>query len=164
MRQLGHTTAGLLALALLCQAGFADSPKPDDKVDRKAIDAALFGTLRDVINKGADMYNNGDIAGCYRLFEGALMTAKPMLDHRPELQKIIARDLTAANRDAVAFRRAFTLRASLDKVRAELNPNPKKPEEKKPEEKKPEEKKPEEKKPETKGELLPLPKTDPDDN
>jgi hypothetical protein len=126
MRHAGRITAGLLALAILGQAGSADQPNPDDKVDRKVIDAALYNTLRDVINKGADMYNNGDMTGCYRLFEGALLTAKPMLDHRPGLQKSIAKALTAADRDAVTFRRAFALRAALDKVRAELNPNPKK--------------------------------------
>ena len=126
MKYAGRIAAGLLALAILGQTGSADQPSPSDKIDRKTIDAALYDTLRDVINKGADMYNNGDMTGCYRLFEGALLTAKPMLGHRPDLQKRIAKALTAADRDAVTFRRAFALRAALDKVRAELNPNPKK--------------------------------------
>ena len=126
MRHARRITAGLLALAIVGQTAFADQPRQDEKVDRKTIDAALYNTLREVINKGADMYNNGDMTGCYRLFEGALLTAKPMLDHRPELQKSIAKALSAAERDAVAYRRAFALRAALDKVRVELNPNPKK--------------------------------------
>ena len=126
MRYARRITAGLLALAIVGQTAFADQPQQDEKVDRKTIDTALYNTLREVINKGADMYNNGDMTGCYRLFEGALLTAKPMLDHRPELQKSIAKALSAADRDAVTYRRAFALRAALDKVRVELNPNPKK--------------------------------------
>ena len=126
MRHARSITAGLLVLAIVGQTAFADQPRQDEKIDRKTIDTALYNTLREVINKGADLYNNGDMTGCYRLFEGALMTAKPMLDHRPELQKSIAKALSAADRDAVTFRRAFALRAALDKVRAELNPNPKK--------------------------------------
>jgi hypothetical protein len=178
MRYAERITAGLLALAILGQAGSAEQPSPGDKVDRKAIDAALYDTLREVINKGADMYNNGDMTGCYRLFEGALLTAKPMLGHRPELQKSMAKALTAADRDAVTFRRAFALRAALDKVRAELNPNPKKdklpqpdPEEKKevkkpdPEVKKPEVKKPdpEGKKPDPEGKKPDVKKPEKDD-
>ena len=126
MRHAGRIAAGLLALAILGPTLFADQPKADEKIDRKAIDTALYNTLREVINKGADMYNNGDMTGCYRLFEGALLTAKPMLAHRPELQKGIAKALASADRDPVTFRRAFALRAALDKTRAELNPNPKK--------------------------------------
>ena len=128
MRHAGRITTGLLALAIICQAGFADEKTQNEKVDRKALDTALYNTLRDVINKGADMYNNGDMTGCYRLFEGALLTAKPMLDHRPELQNSIAKAMASADGDAVTYRRAFALRAALDKVRAELNPNPKKDE------------------------------------
>src|SRR4051812_27221868 len=158
MRHAGRIATGLLALAVIGQTGFADQPRQDEKVDRKAIDTALYNTLREVINRGADMYNNGDMTGCYRLFEGALLTAKPMLDHRPELQKSIAKALASADRDAVTYRRAFALRAALDKIRAEVNPNPKKDiklprptaEDKKlePDDKKPDDKKPVEKKPE----------------
>jgi hypothetical protein len=126
MRHARRIATGLLALAILGPTLSADQPKPDEKIDPKAIDTALYNTLREVINKGADMYNSGDMTGCYRLFEGALLTARPMLAHRPELQKSIAKALASADRDPVTFRRAFALRASLDKIRVELNPNPKK--------------------------------------
>ena len=126
MRHARRIAAGLLALAILGPSVFADPPKADDKIDPKAIDTALYNTLREVINKGAEMYNSGDMTGCYRLFEGALLTAKPMLAHRPELQKGIAKALASADRDPMTYRRAFALRAALDKIRAEVNPNPKK--------------------------------------
>ena len=164
MRHARSITAGLLVLAIAGQTAFADQPRQDEKIDRKTTDAALYNTLREVINKGADLYNNGDMTGCYRLFEGALMTAKPMLDHRPELQKTIVKALAAADRDAVTYRRAFALRAALDKVRADLNPNPKTKDKLPPpkvEEKK-EDKKKLPKNDDT--ELLPLPKSDPDND
>lgn len=88
----------------------------------KPADDTLFVTLKVVINRGADLYNGGDPSACYRLYEGSLMTIKPTLDRYPELQKAIARGLGAAEKDPVMWRRAFTLREVLDKVRAELNP------------------------------------------
>src|SRR5213593_4712224 len=104
MSQAPRTLAAALALGLLAAA-----PAPQQK-NGKASDATLFGTLRDVINRGADLYNGGDPAACYRLFEGSLMSIRPLLEHRPELQKSIARGLASAERDPLTWRRAFTLR------------------------------------------------------
>lgn len=116
--------AVLLALGLA--AARADDPAPAETADSKSLDKLLHATLRDVINRGRTMFNEGDHAGCYRLFEGALLTAKPLLGNRPSLQKEIDKALFSANQDPASFRRAFTLRAALDKVRKEINPNPKK--------------------------------------
>ena len=49
----------------------------------------LHDVLRTVINRGADLYNKGEWSGCYRLYEGSLLTVKPLLKHRPALQKAI---------------------------------------------------------------------------
>jgi hemoglobin len=139
--------------ALLAAAGRAQNPPPGAP-ERKGPDAILYNTLRDVINRGADLYNRGDWAGCYRLYEGALMALQPLLEHRPELQKAISDGLAKAESDAVLYRRAWVLRSVLDKVRSDVNPNPRpapKPEdktvEKKPESKPPEPKPPEPTKP-----------------
>jgi hypothetical protein len=79
------------------------------------------------------------MAGCYRLYEGALLTVKPMLKHRPELQRAIDEGFVNAERDPLVWRRAFTLRAVLDRIRREARA---KVEEKKEAEKKePDEKK-----------------------
>ncbi len=111
-------------LAVLAGAGRAQEARTG-ALERKALDVALYNDLRDVINRGADLYNSGDWAGCYRLYEGALMAVKPMLDHRPGLQKAIGEGITNAERDPTLFRRAFVLRAVIDKIRDEVNPNPK---------------------------------------
>jgi hypothetical protein len=95
------------------------------------VDKAIFDSLRDVINRGAEVYNDGDHAGCYRIFEGALRSVKPLLSRYPDLQKLIGEKLTAAEGDPVVWRRAFTLRSALDKVREKLNPNPKKADDRK---------------------------------
>jgi hypothetical protein len=152
-------SAAALALALLAAAP-AQEPKEARPAEARPQDTTLFNALRDVINRGADLYNGGDPAACYRLFEGSLMSVRPLLDHRPEVQKAITRGLASAERDPFTWRRAFTLRSVLDKVRAELNPNRKevdkdklarpKPEVPKKEEKKDEEKKDEDKKAEDK--------------
>jgi hypothetical protein len=110
----------VLAAIVLTSAAQADRGKQDEAAERKACDAVLYKTLRDVINRGVDLYNGGDPAACYRVYEGSLATIEPLLAHHPDLQKVIARALASAERDPVAWRRAFTLRNALDKVRAGL--------------------------------------------
>jgi truncated hemoglobin YjbI len=114
--------AGLLTAAL-AGAGRAQDDKGGPP-DRKMLDGTIYVSLRDVINRGADLYNAGDWAGCYRLYEGALMAVRPLLDHRPGLQKAIETGLANAERDPAVFRRAFVLREVLNTVRNDVNPNP----------------------------------------
>src|SRR5262249_49527450 len=110
-----------MALGLAAGASLAEVAAPPSQA--KDLDAALYRTLRDVINRGVDLYRRDDHAACYRLYEGSLMTMKPLLEQRPGLQKEIDRRLEGARRDPLMWRRAFTLRSALDKVREELNPN-----------------------------------------
>jgi truncated hemoglobin YjbI len=117
-------SAAVLAAAL--NAGRADDEKKTSAaVERKEIDGLAYQALRDVINRGAEMYNTGDVAGCWRLYEGALMMLRPMLEHRPELQKAISDGIAAAGQNPFMDRRAWVLRDVIDKVRLETNPKPK---------------------------------------
>jgi hemoglobin len=124
MRTVSRWGPGLLAACVLAVggAGRAAEEKMAGPMDRKALDTALYNNLRDVINRGAALYNSGDQAGCYRLFEGALMAVRPLLAHRPELQKAISDGLTGAEQDPMLNRRAFVLRSVLDRVRDGINP------------------------------------------
>jgi hypothetical protein len=154
----------VLTALVLTSAAQTESPaksKEDISAERRAMDTALFNTLREVINRGVDLYNEGNSAGCYRVFEGSLRTIGPLLKHHPAMQKMIDRSLGSAERDPVAWRRAFTLRRALDKVRAELNPK-KKPSERAPS-LRPEDRKG--KKPDShkEAEKLPLPHIEQDD-
>src|SRR5947208_2846077 len=88
---------------------------PDLK--RGDLDAAIYRVLRTVINEGADLYNSGDWPGCYRLYEGSLITVRPLLDHHPALQQAIDAAVAEAARSPQLADRAFVLRRAIDQVR-----------------------------------------------
>jgi hemoglobin len=122
-----------VCVAVVAAAGAARAQgekAPPGPLDGKSIDGIVYTNLRDVINRGADLYNSGDWNGCYRMYEGALMMIKPMLGHREKLQDEIAKGIANAQQDPMLYRRAFVLRAVIDQVRNEVNPNPKKPKDK----------------------------------
>jgi hemoglobin len=118
--------AGILAVALDGWGRAADEkPSP---ADQRVADA-----LRDVINKGVDVFNPpsmgglGDHNGCYRLFQGALLMARTQLDGHPDLTKEIDAGLRDADRLATPGERAHALRRVIDSVRGKLSPSAKKP-------------------------------------
>jgi truncated hemoglobin YjbI len=127
-------TAGLLGLGLIGTAGAADDKddKPAATTDAKAADKQLYDMLRDLHNRGADLYNGGDANGCYRMFQGGLIAIRPALGHHPDVQKMIDLGLADADRNPAVGRRAFALHNLIEEVRAKINPNPKKPDETKP--------------------------------
>lgn len=112
-------------LLLTCVLAFALTgsarAQKDGALDHKTLDQRVSTLLRDVINTGADLYNPpiGDRAGCYRLYQGSLMTLRPLLDHRPELQRAIDDAQAAAQRETSVGERAFILRKVIDRIRAE---------------------------------------------
>lgn len=112
----------LLLAASLLVTGSTSPAMADEKAgaDKTAGDQKVFEVLRDIINRGADLYNapNNDHAGCYRLFQGALMTVRPQLD--PDLQKVIDAGLTNAEKFEFPSQRAHALRKTLDEVRAKI--------------------------------------------
>ena len=109
----------LLVIGVLVLAGSSLSQHLAKSADTKEIDQGINNALREVINSGAKLYNkpNNDYAGCYRLFEGSLMSLKPVLAHRPALQKAIEDAFAAAAREPSIPERAFILRAVLDRIR-----------------------------------------------
>jgi hemoglobin len=123
--------AGLIA-GLLISAGPATAA--DDQsgsVSFRTIDQNLHGVLREVINQGADLFNQGDQRGCYYLYRGALITARSQLGHHVDVQKLIDEGISRTDAVASMGRRAWALRGVLDQVRDKINPNPSKPGEKK---------------------------------
>jgi hypothetical protein len=124
MRQWARWAALVALLAVSGAPARHEGDKPGEAADTRAMDAALNKSLRDVINQGAVLYNKGDHAGCYRVFQGGLTAARGLLDHHPALQKAVSTSLASAERDPLVWRRAFTLRAALDKVRKGLAGKP----------------------------------------
>ena len=123
-RLFAPATFLILVVGTLPNAPAAEGPAP---LDRKDQDEQIYKALRDVINKGADLYNSGDQNGCYRLYEGALLALQPLVDHHPEWQKAIATGIEDARRNPALDRRAFVLREVLDRIRNDVHP--KKPDE-----------------------------------
>lgn len=107
------------ALALILgHASAADDAGPRDP---KGFDKLVVDTLRDVHNKGADLYNTTkDYVGTFRMYEGSLRTVRPLLAHRPDAQKIIDEGLEATDKEADVARRAFMLHETIENVRAYL--------------------------------------------
>lgn len=106
--------ACLLVLALTGTFWAQDKKGMAEKHDAKS----LRESLKDVINNGADLFNKyGDHAGCYRLFQGALLSVKPFL--QPAAQKEIDDALARAERMSRFSEKAFELRKVIDHVRAQ---------------------------------------------
>lgn len=96
-------------------------PQEPKKAYEKHDTTALYRSLGDVINLGATVYNkNSDYAGCYRIFQGSLLTVRPFL--APDLQKRIDAGLAAAEKASNYADRAWELRVTLDDLRKQLKP------------------------------------------
>ena len=92
----------------------------EKKNPSREIDKQLFDVLKDIHNRGADLFNAGDSAGSYRLFAGSLQTSRAVLVHRPLEQKYIDDALAEAEREPAIARRAFILHESIEKLRIRL--------------------------------------------
>lgn len=83
--------------------------------------ADLYGSLRDVINYGAELFNKqADHAGCYRVYQGALISMRPFL--APAIRKQIDASIHRAEALPYYSERAFELRRTLDDIRARSAP------------------------------------------
>jgi hemoglobin len=103
----------------VCLTGTAPAAedKPAAPLDRPELDRRCHHLLTDVIDRGAEMYNGGNPAGCCNLWYGSLITLHPLLDHHPDLQKAIEEGMAAADRETNARNRAWVLRPLLDEIR-----------------------------------------------
>ena len=120
---------GWLALLLAATlTGLAAGQQPPDKPDKqdgeKSFEKNLDAGLREVINLGAMIFNNqGDYAGCFRVYEGALLTTRPLLGKYPDLQKAIDQGLAEANSLPRMHDRAHALRRVIDEIRYTMSPD-----------------------------------------
>jgi hemoglobin len=104
--------ACFLVLALT-SAFWAQETPVTEKHDTKV----LRDALKDVINHGAELFNkDGDHAGCYRLYQGALIAIKPFLP--PPRQQEIDKALADAESLPRFSDRAYALRKTIDSIRA----------------------------------------------
>ncbi|MGL6074672.1 MAG: hypothetical protein ACRC8S_10970 [Fimbriiglobus sp.] len=109
---------GVCLMTLASPALAQSSPKPITAptiLDQLAVD-----TLKEVHNRGADLYNRGEHASSYRMYEGALITVKPFLAHRPSIQKLIATSLEETAKTEGSKIQAYRLHEVIEQVRADL--------------------------------------------
>ena len=121
----------VLTAFFLCISSSSSFAADEKKALNRDVDKQLFDALKEVHNRGADMFNAGDSSGCFRLFQGSLLTAKAVLGHRPAEQKFIDDVLAEADKETSMGRRAFVLHESIEKLRSRLRDEPgevKKPE------------------------------------
>lgn len=110
----------LLLFVILMLAAVLPLAAQERKVSARDIDKQLFDVLKDVHNRGADLYNDGHPADSYRLFQGALQTTRAALTHRPAEQKYIDDELARAEKLPTVSARAFALHESIEELRKRL--------------------------------------------
>ncbi|MGL6097876.1 MAG: hypothetical protein ACRC7O_19000, partial [Fimbriiglobus sp.] len=116
---------GVLAMTLAAGPTAAQTPA----VTAADLDRTALNALKDIHNKGADLYNTGDAAGCYRLYQGAVVAVRPFLAHRPKAQGMIDAGLAEVAKSSGIKIQAFRLHEVIEQVRAELKAEIKKAEE-----------------------------------
>ena len=121
----------LLGLLLLAPGGASPAQAPAG-LSAAQLEQAVADTLKEVHNRGADLYNRGDPAGAYRMYEGALSSVRPFVAHRPAILKAIEDGLNeTAKADGVKVQ-AFRLHQLIEQVRADLKAELARPPEVKP--------------------------------
>jgi hypothetical protein len=117
MRKAKYLGGLLFAAGFLTMTGAFPAQEQKGKGERNDA-AVLRDALKEVINAGAELFNKyGDHAGCYRLYQGSLITIKPFL--APATQKEIEMALAEAEKQPRLSDRAFVLRKTLDGIRAQ---------------------------------------------
>ena len=112
--------AGYVVVLVSCVLVSAGSGQEKSPLPRQDL-SALHKSLREVITVGADLFNlQGDYPGCYRLYQGSLLSIKPLL--KPDMQTQIERALADADKKASVAERAHHLRVTIDVIREQIKP------------------------------------------
>jgi hypothetical protein len=103
---------------ILVASAFTTTAQTATPAPEKRDAKILRDALKDVVNAGADLFNkDSDHAGCYRLYQGALIAIKPFLG--AATQKEIEGALAAAEALPRFSDRAFALRKMINGIRAQ---------------------------------------------
>jgi hypothetical protein len=116
----------LFGLILGTNGGAADPPS---SVSHRELDKIAVEVLREVHDRGADLYNAADAAGAQKMYEGALRTVSPFLAHHPKIRTTIEDGWIEIAKLKGAKEQAFRLHEIIEQVRADLKTAIKKAEE-----------------------------------
>ena len=106
--------AAVIGLATFAGPDFARADDSDPA--RSAMDARVHVAVFRTIDTGFKLFNAGDQAGCYRLYQGSLMALLPVLDYRDDLRATVETALNDSEQIPDFAGRAFALRKALDAV------------------------------------------------
>jgi hemoglobin len=113
MKRYSPIFGALVAVCLGTAAFAADPPS----LTAAEIDDRIVLGLNAALDVGVPVFNKGDHQGCYRIYQGALLAAKPLLFGKPELAQGIQARLDRAAGMATPAQRAFELRGAIDDIR-----------------------------------------------
>jgi hemoglobin len=95
----------------------ADPPSPVPQAD---INDRVVQGLVAALEIGVPLFNRGDHIGCYRVYQGALASIKPMLASTPEVAQKIQSRMEKADGLGSPAQKAYELRNAIDEVRSTL--------------------------------------------
>ena len=78
----------MLVLALIV-SGVARAEEPAKPLDRADLDKRLAKSAYDTSKLGSELWAEGEVEGCFRLYHGALLALQPLLDHKPKLAALV---------------------------------------------------------------------------
>lgn len=107
---------GLPVLVFVSPVLIAADVKP---MERKTDDRQIIDLLAAVHDRGANLFNSGDHAGSYRLFQGSLMTIRLVLPK--DIQDLVDRGFARADLEPNYLRRAMVLHEVIEDVRKRLH-------------------------------------------
>jgi hemoglobin len=99
-----------------------DRDKPAPALDRGDLDNRIVKTVYDATALGTEIYNKGNVEGCFRLYQGTLMAVQPLLkDYRVKLAQSV-KDKMDRTKALSLVDGAFALRSALDEIQNEIAP------------------------------------------
>jgi truncated hemoglobin YjbI len=101
----------------LC-SGLASLGADETPLDRLELDKRLARIVHDASLRGANLWEDKNFEGTYRLYEGTLRAVEPLLDHHPKLAEMAVQQLDEAEK-MDHIRGAVALRKALDAIQKE---------------------------------------------
>jgi hypothetical protein len=95
-------------------------PLKTKSLDTAELDRLAIDVLKELHDRGADLYNAADASSAVRLYEGSLRTIRPFLAHRPKVQERITTGLADVAKLDGAKSMGFRLHELIEQVRADL--------------------------------------------
>ena len=82
---------------------------PIPAMERSDLDRKLVKSVYDAAALGTEIFNKNNFEGCFRLYQGTLISVQPLLDARPKLAQSVKDKMDRAKN---MTRRAFSVNLS----------------------------------------------------